>query len=44
MAGRPGKPIDLLLMEGKNHLTKEIKHARTMRQDSEWHNIPGATR
>jgi phage terminase small subunit len=33
MAGRPAKPIDLLLMEGKKHLTKaEIETRKTREQ------------
>jgi phage terminase small subunit len=34
MAGRPAKPIDLLMMEGKKHLTKAEIEARKDREQS----------
>lgn len=34
MAGRPAKPIDLLLMEGRNHLTKAEIETRQKREQS----------
>ena len=34
MAGRPSKPVDLILLEGKTHLTKKQIEARRKKEES----------